>query len=108
MAVLWRSIALLFLTRFSAVTADVLSVLILSKTCDLVRNTSALIGQASQLQQHTFELDCVRTSLEFYQHKTQKNYSFFLGDILETACLDANQGVVPLASVISQGTQRQA
>jgi hypothetical protein len=81
------------------------SVLILSKTCDLVHNTSAIIEHAKQLQQHTFELDCVQTSLEFYQRKTQRKYSLFLGDVLETACLDANQGIVPLASVLSQGMQ---
>ena len=93
---------LLLLVITTTVASLNLSILMLSKTCSLAINTSFVITQSSHLRQHSFELDCVRTSYEFHQRKAQHNYSFFLGDALETACLDASQGVVPLASAISQ------
>ena len=94
---------LLLFTLLPSVSTTTISFLILSKTCEQTLQTTAAIAQASQLQGHVFEYDCTRTSVEFKRLKSLRDYSFFLGDALETACLDASQGVVPLASAIGGG-----
>lgn len=95
---------ILLLAMSQQIIAAPIDMLILSKDCELMRNTSAaIVAESVLLEAHTLELDCVSTAFEFHQRKARYPYSFFLSDVLETACLDANQGVVPLATVTNTG-----